>query len=536
MTDDLAPIILFVYNRPWHTQQTIEALQKNELANESELYIYSDEAKNEDARNGVDAVRQYIENIDGFKKVTIIKREKNWGLANSIIDGVTNIVNKYGKIIVLEDDLITSPNFLLYMNQALKKYKNEKNVYSITGYSFTDQIENIDSTYFLAITSSWSWTTWAEKWKQFERDPEELKKFIKNKSNHSRFNFDNSYDFVAMARNQLAGKIDSWAIYWYFSIFQVNGLTLYPKKSLVQNIGFDGSGTHCGSTLEEHTTIEQYIPVLTDIVEEKKEYRNIVVTILSNKKSKLLHRIISKIKTIAKDKLPPLLKVRLFQVRDKVKLFYLKKDIGENTFIDRTVHITGWNSVKIGKNSAISEYSWLNVNNRTPNHKHIVIGNNCYIGRRNFFSSGWLIEVADYCMTGIDCKLMGSDHIFSDPLKPYIATGTTNENVIKLGTNVWLGAGVTVIGNITIGYGSIIGAGALVNKDIPPFSIAVGNPCKVIKRFDFKQNRWVKMDENDRELDKMMPNEIEYKKILKNTYDDINIPLQACSKSFGDMF
>ena len=142
---NLAPIVLFVYNRPWHTKQTVEALQKNELAKESELFIYCDEAKNEDAGKSVDEVREYIDKVDGFKKVTIIKREKNWGLADSIIDGVTKIVNEYGKIIVLEDDLVTSPYFLKFMNDGLEFYKDEKKVFGITGYAFPVKKENLNN-------------------------------------------------------------------------------------------------------------------------------------------------------------------------------------------------------------------------------------------------------------------------------------------------------------------------------------------------------------------------------------------------------
>ncbi len=139
-------------------------------------------------------------------------------------------------------------------------------------------------------------------------------------------------------------------------------------------------------------------------------------------------------------------------------------------------------------------------------------------------------------MTGIDCKFMGSDHVFTNPMKPYIATGTTNDKTIELGTNVWLGADVTVIGEVTIGYGTIIGAGSLVNKSIPPFSIAVGNPCKVIKRFDFKLHEWVKVDDFSTENVSYMPTEESYIKVLKKDSSDVNIPLQACSKRFGDMF
>ena len=196
----LSPIVLFVYNRPWHTQQTVEALQKNELAKESELFIYSDEAKNEDARKSVNEVRKYIDKIDGFKKITVIKREKNWGLADSIIDGVTKIVNEYGKIIVLEDDLVTSPYFLNFMNEALDKYQTEQKVYSITGYSFSNDVESIDSTYFLKLTSAWSWGTWKDKWHSFSHDKILFNACLEKKY---KFNYDDvgSRDFIV--RNNL---------------------------------------------------------------------------------------------------------------------------------------------------------------------------------------------------------------------------------------------------------------------------------------------------------------------------------------------
>ena len=150
--------------------------------------------------------KKYIKTINGFKKVEIIEREKNWGLANSIIDGVTKIVNEYGKIIVLEDDLVTSPYFLKFMNEALEVYKDEKNVYSITGYSFTDDIEYIDSSYFLSLTSSWSWATWSNKWEKFKRDKKDLENIVKGSNKEKKlFNFDNSYDYINMALFQ---KID----------------------------------------------------------------------------------------------------------------------------------------------------------------------------------------------------------------------------------------------------------------------------------------------------------------------------------------
>ena len=245
----LAPIVLFVYNRVNHTQKTVESLQKNELASESELYIYSDEAKNKDAREGVDEVRAYIEKIDGFKKVIIIKRKKNWGLADSIIDGVTTIVNEYGKIIVLEDDLLTSPYFLQFMNDALELYKDNNEVISVHGYQYPLKgSQNLPDTFFIKGSDCWGWATWARDWTVFESDGQKLLDELELRGLQKEVNFNNSINYTGMLKDQIKGKNDSWAIRWYMSAFLKNKLTLYPNQSLVQNIGNDSSGTNCNST------------------------------------------------------------------------------------------------------------------------------------------------------------------------------------------------------------------------------------------------------------------------------------------------
>jgi len=240
---NLAPIVLFVYNRPWHTQQTVEALQKNKLASESELFIYSDDAKNDDARVSVDEVRKYIDNITGFKKITVIKRDKNWGLSNSIIDGVTKIVNEYGRIIVLEDDLVTSPYFLKFMNEGLTMYENEDKVASIHGYIYP--IDNLPNTFFIKGADCWGWATWKRAWDIFESNGEKILDELKSRRLEKEADFNNSYGFTQMLKDQIKGKNNSWAVRWYMSAFLKDMLTLYPGKSYVQNIGNDDSGTHC---------------------------------------------------------------------------------------------------------------------------------------------------------------------------------------------------------------------------------------------------------------------------------------------------
>ena len=534
--NNLAPIVLFVYNRLDHTKQTIEALQKNDLANESILYIYSDASKNVDSVYAVDAVRHYIEKVDGFKEIKIIYRDENFGLAKSIVDGVTRIVNQYGKVIVLEDDLVTSPFFLEYMNRALEKYAKESTVYSITGYSFTDNDNNIsDDTYFLPLTSSWSWATWDDKWKYFSRDEEGLRKNLSDRQFRFDFNFSNAYPYVKLAKKQLQHKSDSWAIFWYYSVFKQNGLTLYPNKKLVKNIGHDGSGTHCNSSKTETITVHK-IPKLTENMNIKEEYIRIVQDIIKNE---VAIRRRTNIKVFLKNFITKyftmLIISRGIQLKNIVQALFTTKPYGENTYIDKSVQILGKSHIKIGNNTIVSEDSWLNVNHKDISVKHIVIGNNCYVGKRNFFSSGQQIVLGDYCMTGIDCKFLGSDHKFDNPMSPYITTGTTVDNVIYIGHNVWIGANVIVVGNVSIGHGSIIGAGSLVTKDIPPFSLVVGSPARVIKRYDFTLNEWISIGDFNLSSEELIPNEKEYLEALENKVPRIFLPLQASSRRFGDL-
>ncbi len=242
---DLAPIILFVYNRPEHTRQTIQALQQNALADKSELFIFSDGPKTPAAESSVNEVRSYLRSIEGFKSINIIERERNFGLADSIITGITEIVNQYGKVIILEDDLITSPFFLRYMNEGLIGYQNEERVMEISGYMFPVELKHQGDTFFFPFTSIWGWATWQRAWKYFDPTLSGYETLKRSRKLKKRFDIDNSYPFFNMLEAQLKGEINTWDIGWYLSVFMVNGLTLFPLVSFTRNIGFDGSGVHC---------------------------------------------------------------------------------------------------------------------------------------------------------------------------------------------------------------------------------------------------------------------------------------------------
>ena len=242
-----APIVLFVYNRPDHVRQTVLALQENDLARESELFIYSDGPQDDAcSRAQVADVRNFIKTITGFKKNTIIEHEQNRGLADSVIQGVTDIVNRYGNVIVLEDDLVVAPFFLRFMNKALDAYEEVPQVMQISGHMFDVKIAAETDAVFLPFITSWGWATWKRAWDNFDSSMSGYEKIKKNNKLKSQFNLEESYNYFNMLERQLHGKINSWAIRWYLNVFLKNGFTLFPVRSLVHNIGFDGSGTHCG--------------------------------------------------------------------------------------------------------------------------------------------------------------------------------------------------------------------------------------------------------------------------------------------------
>jgi glycosyltransferase involved in cell wall biosynthesis len=242
----LSPIALFVYNRPCHVRQTIDALLQNDQAAQSELIIFSDGPKTQEASGKVEEVRQYIKTIKGFRRIHIRERKENRGLANSIIDGVTDIVNEYGRVIVLEDDLLTSPYFLKYMNEGLDFYKQDHRVISVLGYVYPVKT-SLPETFFIKGAYCWGWATWKRGWDLFEKDGAVLLKKLQDRKLTGEFDCNGAYPYTEMLKKQIIGKNDSWGVRWNASAFLNNKLTLFPGTSLVRNIGNEGSGIHCGT-------------------------------------------------------------------------------------------------------------------------------------------------------------------------------------------------------------------------------------------------------------------------------------------------
>jgi glycosyltransferase involved in cell wall biosynthesis len=242
---NFAPIALFVYNRPQHTERTIKFLQQNEVAADSRLFIFSDGPKLPADEEKVQEVREFLKTVDGFKSVEIIQRKENAGLANAVIEGVTQLINDYKQVIVFEDDLVTSPHTLTYFNEALNRYRYEHKVMHIGAYMYPLKTQNLPESFFYRAATSWGWATWERAWKQFEPDIDVLLPQFDAKMIND-FSIDKTMNFWKQMQDFKKGKNNSWAIRWYASIFLKNGLTLNPSQSLVNNIGHDGTGVHSG--------------------------------------------------------------------------------------------------------------------------------------------------------------------------------------------------------------------------------------------------------------------------------------------------
>ena len=296
-----APIVLFTYNRPWHMFQVLDALANNELAKESVLYIYCDGQKKESTKEEIlmiEEVRGIAKNENRFKEVLVIEQEENRGLANSIITGVSEVINKHGSIIVLEDDIIPSVGFLKYMNDALLLYSNEEKVGCIHAWNYNlDSSNYAELTFFLKGADCWGWATWKRAWDLFNPSATELLANIESTNVQ--------YEFVEMLKNQIKGSINSWAIRWHASLFLFGKYCLQPTRPIVKNIGFDNSGVHCGNMDIVQNPVD-FLDIQKINIEESewfyKEYNMLLLEEKMARSRTTLQSIKDRVKKILKNK------------------------------------------------------------------------------------------------------------------------------------------------------------------------------------------------------------------------------------------
>lgn len=243
MRRDLAPVALFAYRRADHLERTLASLRLCPEAAETHVVVFSDGPKGPDDHVAVRAVREVLASVPGFASVRVVEREGNMGLARNVISGVSAVLDEWPEVIVLEDDMVVSPDFLAYMNEALELYADEPRVVSIHGYVYPTE-DPLPDYFFLRGADCWGWATWRRGWAVFEEDGAGLLARLESAHLQREFDMEGSFPYTQMLKDQIAGRNDSWAVRWYASAFLAGGLTLYPGRSLVENIGLDGSGTH----------------------------------------------------------------------------------------------------------------------------------------------------------------------------------------------------------------------------------------------------------------------------------------------------
>jgi len=296
-----APIVLFVYKRPKETQKVLEALSANPEAAQSELFVYADGPKNEADREKCLEVRRLVENCHGFAKVTIHAAEKNKGLANSVMSGVSEMLAIFDRVIVLEDDLVASKYFLRFMNEALDKFENDDNICSIHAFSYPPACPEVQ--YFLRRGADcWGWATWRRGWKLFSSDSRKLHEEIVKRKLSKLFDRDGAFPYTKMLKDQADGKIDSWAIRWYASAFLAEKYTLQSNVMLVKNIGWGNEATHCSSHKQNYEIILSDTPVLFDHTAEVEPAESVKIYrhYLQMDKIPFLTRCMIKVKKIIK--------------------------------------------------------------------------------------------------------------------------------------------------------------------------------------------------------------------------------------------
>lgn len=495
MSKDLAPITLFVYNRPWHTEKTLESLMANDLAKDSILYIFADGPENflPELSQKIQETRDILRKKQWCKEVIIFESSVNLGLLKSITSGVTRIVEKHGKVIVLEDDINTSLGFLKYMNDALDIYKSEESVMHISGYMYPIKHTVNDGTIFLKILSCWGWGTWQRAWKYYSNDLNSFIKKLDSQTSIDRFNIKGNGTFYDQLKQNHEGTLKTWAVRWYASWYFMGGISLFPKITLVKNIGFDGSGVHSPDAGNYKTDIlADTISVVKLPPEEDHLYLDRIDDFYKKERQSQIQNkpnntYIKKIKIKIYGNIAWIIDKLLY-----IYILYSKRPIIfhrninykiSNSFLSKKAKLYGYYRLS---NSFIDDYTYIAHNSNIEKTK---IGRFCSIGP-NFLCGRGIHPVT---------ALSTSPMFYSTMKQNGITLSTTDKEVesipINIGNDVFIGMNVTVLDGIVIGDGAIIGAGAVVSKDIPPYAVAVGNPIKIIKyRFDEnKRNQLLKI-------------------------------------------
>lgn len=281
----MSPICLFVYKRYDTTKQMLESLMACPECSESDLYVFMDAARCEKDIEEVTRVRSLFDGLDGFRHIETFPADTNKGLARSVIEGVSYVLQKYDDIIVLEDDLVVAPDFLSFMNEALKIYKDRRDIWSISGYTpnLEDIDQNISNGVFLVPRAQcWGWATWRDRWMKVDWEVGDYEKIAKSKVLQENFNRGGD-DLFRTLKMERRGRIESWAVRWAYAAAKNNMLTVNPMQSKVKNIGVEISDSHKSWNAAHHnvelldypTIIDPNIKINKDIAKAFKHHHDL---------------------------------------------------------------------------------------------------------------------------------------------------------------------------------------------------------------------------------------------------------------------
>jgi acetyltransferase-like isoleucine patch superfamily enzyme len=491
----LAPIALFVYRRPEHTRRTLTSLLACAELAQSPLYVFCDGAKTPDALEAVRETRRVAHALAPSTAI-FVEREQNLGLAASIIGGVTQLCRQLGRVIVVEDDLEVSPSFLRYMNEGLERYADDDVVMQISGYQFPVQPPLSNAPRFFSFPTSWGWATWARAWQHFDEHASGYAQLRDDATLRRRFDLDGAYPYFAMLENQRAGRVDSWAIRWHLSVFQRDGLVLFPGRSLVKNGGLDGSGTH-GDTDETlaGSVSTSNAPSAEDFPSTSLDRHGQEVVFNHLRKrlrfSRRLRALWNAKMSSAKNT-----KVRLNGVLATLRHWRAVRALDACGAGTRVLgHVE-----KRGASSRIEAGAGCLLNGQLVTEAPaalIRIGNNVSIGGETIISAVKSIIIEDDVLISYRCIINDSDdhslaysvrkadlRSWMDGHRDFSDSSTAPVRICK---GAWIGAQVIITKGVTVGEGAVCGAGSVVTKDVAPYTVVAGNPARVIRELSAEE-------------------------------------------------
>lgn len=298
------PVLIFTYNRADHLKNLINSLKKCNEFDNTFFYIFSDGPKDSKDITQIENVRKLI-NESFTKNFELINNRNNEGLAKSVINGISYVFKSHNSLIVLEDDLILSENFLRYMNNGLIFYENNYNVYQISGFSYMNDKLKSNETFFLPTTTSWGWATWKRSWDKFSIQNPLFDTILNDNETKFKFDLNGNYPYSKMLSQQLKKNINSWAIIWYATVFLNDGLVVYPPRSLVNNNGFDGSGTHGNNLIPSYNrqfNLTNFSIIFSNDIKINNRklvlYQKSIKNFMPNKFTRIFFYILNRIKNI----------------------------------------------------------------------------------------------------------------------------------------------------------------------------------------------------------------------------------------------